>query len=88
VINYDPVAKAVPVKVDVFPEDIVLGVTKVVNVGGWSSYVTLEPSDFDNLPARKRVGNADLLVSVKVSRDKDDVKRAQAWRDSRINDLI
>ena len=47
-----------------------------------------EPSDFDNLPARKRVGNADLLVSVKVSRDKDDVKRAQAWRDSRINDLI
>ena len=87
-INYDPAMKAVPVTVDVYPEDVVLGVTKVVNVGSWSSYLSLEPSDFDRLPARKRVGNADLLVSVRVLRDKDDVRRAQEWRDSRINDLI
>jgi len=87
-INYDPALKAVPVTVEVYPEDIVLGVTKVVSVGAWSSYVTLEPSDFDKLPAKKRIGNADLLVSVKVIREKDDIKRAQAWRDSRINDII
>jgi DnaJ-class molecular chaperone len=87
-INYDPASKAIPVTVEVFPEDIVLGVTKVVSVGAWSSYVTLEPSDFDKLPARKRVGNSDFLVSANVTRDKDDVRRAQEWRDSRINDII
>ena len=87
-INYDPSANAVPVTVEVYPEDIVLGVTKVVNVGSWSSYVSLEPADFDSLPARKRIGNVDFLVSVRVSREAEDVRRAQAWRDSRINDVI
>ena len=87
-IGYDDVINAVPVTVEVYPEDIVLGVTKVVRVGSWSSYVTLEPSDFDKLPVRKRVGKAELSVSVKVERSPDDIKKAQEWRNSRINDVI
>jgi molecular chaperone DnaJ len=87
-INYDPVIKAVPVTVEVYPEDIVLGVTKVINIGNWSTYLTLEPKDFDTLPVRKSIGKVDLSVSIKVSRSADDIKRAQDWRNSRINDVI
>ena len=87
-INYDPAIKAVPVTVNVYPEDIVLGVTKVVTIGNWSSYLTLEPKDFDHLPVRKTIGKVDLSVSVTVDRSPDDVRRAQEWRNSRINDVI
>lgn len=87
-INYDPATKSVPVTVEVYPEDVVLGVTKVVSIGSWSSYVTLEPSDFDLLPARKRIGNIDLLVSIKITRTNTDIKNAQELRNARINDVI
>ena len=87
-INYDPAIKAVPVTVNVYPEDIVLGVTKVVTIGNWSSYLTLEPKDFDHLPVRKSIGKVELSVSVTIDRSPDDVRRAQEWRNSRINDVI
>lgn len=87
-INYDASIKAVPVTIDVYPEDLVLGVTKTISVGNWSSYLTLEPKDFDKLPVRKRLGHVDLSVSVTINRSADDVKKAQEWRNSRINDII
>lgn len=87
-INYDPDLKAVPVTVSVYPEDVVLGVTKRLTVGAWSEYITLEANDFDHLPVKKRIGNVDFLVSVNIERSKEDIKHAQEWRDSRINDVI
>lgn len=87
-INYDPATKAVPISVTVFPEDVVLGVTKVVKVGSWSSYVSFEPTDFDKLPVRKKVGNVELSISINIERSKDDIGWAQERRNARINDII
>lgn len=87
-VCYDPATKTVPVTVSVYPEDIVLGVTKKVSIGSWSTYVNFEPSDFDTLPVRKTVGKVDLSFSVKVDRTDEDVARAREWRNSRINDII
>lgn len=87
-INYDPSTKTVPVCITVNPEDVVLGVTKLVTIGMWSHYVSLTPEDFDSLPAKKSVDRITLSVSIKVERSADDVKKAQEWRDSRINDII
>lgn len=88
IAEFDKATKSVKVSIDVYPEDFVLGVTKLLTVGSWSSYITLTASDMESLPIKKKVGSCNLLISVKVQKSADDVKKAQEWRNSRINDII